>query len=76
MTQSKCQGRFNFTYDCRICFKERAALVMTKSFKIARGYDCRMSDFKHVSKAHDILPVVHENHKQVISLIYTKQCVT
>ena len=30
---------------------------------------------KHVSKAHDILCVVHINSKQVVGLIYTKQLV-
>ena len=30
---------------------------------------------KRVSKAHDILHAIHDNCKQVVSLIYTKQCV-
>ena len=30
---------------------------------------------KHVSKAHDILRIVHDNRKQVVGLIYTRQLV-
>ena len=54
-----------------------AARVMKKWHTIstmsdACRYDCRMV-LKHVSKAHDILRVVHDNRKQVVGLIYTKQ---
>ena len=60
-----------FAYDCRMRFLERAQLASWKNriqfqrYKIACGYDC----LKYVSKAHDILHVVHDNSKQVASLI-------
>ena len=43
-------------------------------YNIARCYDCRRV-LKHVSKAHDILRVIHDNRKQVAGLIYTKRFV-
>ena len=42
---------------------------------IACHYDC-LRVLKHVSKAHDILRVVHDNRKQVVGLIYTKRFVS
>ena len=67
-----------FAYDCRMRFLERALLVSWKNriqfprYKIACGFDCRRV-LKHVSKAHDILYVVHDIRKQVVGLIYTKR---
>ena len=67
-----------FAYDCRMQFLWRALLASWKNlirflrYQIACLYDCRRV-LKHVSKAHDILCVVHENRKQVVGLIYTKR---
>ena len=41
-------------------------------YQIACCYDCRRV-LKHVSKAHDIFRVVHDNRKHVVGLIYTKR---
>ena len=43
-------------------------------YKTACRYDCRRV-LKYVSKAHNILRVVHDNRKQVVGLIYTKRFV-
>ena len=55
-----------------------AAHVMEKPqfplYKIACRYDC-CRVLKQVSKAHDILRVVHDKCKQVVGLVYTKQLV-
>ena len=70
-----------FAYDCRMRFLERALLASWKNrmrfahYKIARRYDCRRV-LKHVSKAHDIFRVVHDNRKHVVGLIYTKRFVS
>ena len=70
-----------FAYDCHMRFLERALLVSWKNrtqlprYQIACRYDCRRV-LKHVSKAHDILHVIHDNRKQVVGLIYTKQLVS
>ena len=67
-----------FAYDCRMRFLWRALLASLKNrirflrYQIACRYDCRRV-LKHVSKAHDILRVVRDNHKQVVGLIYTKR---
>ena len=54
-------------------FKNRIRFPL---YKIACRYDC-CRVFKHVSKAHDILRVVHDkNRKQVVGLIYTKRFVS
>ena len=55
---------------------EKALLIQFRQYKIACGYDCHRV-LKHVSKAHDILPVVHDNRKYSVScyLIYTKQLI-
>ena len=58
-------------------FIARAARVMEKSHTISTISNCLGYDFrrvlKHVSKAQDIIPVVRDNRKQVVGLIYTKQ---
>ena len=67
-----------FVYDCRMRFLERALLASWKNrirfprYKIARRYDCRRV-LKHVSKAYNILRVVHNNRNHVVGLIYTKR---
>ena len=54
---------------------EKSYTISTISNSPSLRYDCRKV-LKHVSKAHDILIVVHDNRKQVVGLIYTKQLVS
>ena len=78
---SQSKGRFTrYDFGLRLShaiFIARAARVMEKSYrfpryKIACRYGYR-GVLKHVSKAHDILRVIHDNRKQVVGLIYTKR---
>ena len=68
-----------FAYDCRM--REHVLLASWKNriqfprYQIACGYDCRRV-LKHVSKARNILLVVHDSREQVVCLIYTKQVVS
>ena len=55
-------------------FTAYAARVMKKSYTISTI--AIVVGLKHVSKAHDILRVVHDNRKQVVGLAYTKQIVS
>ena len=79
----KPKGRFTrYDFCLRLShaiFVARAARVMEKSYTISTDIklpvttivDCRRV-LKHVSKAHNILRVVHDNRKQVVGFIYTK----
>ena len=76
-----CRGPLRPIYTvqlCRMRFLERALLASWKNrirfprYQVACRYDCRRV-IKHVSKAYDIIRVVHDNRKHVVGLIYTKQ---
>ena len=63
-----------FAYNCCMRFSWRVPLASWKNrirfprYKIACDYDCHRVS-KHVSKAHDIFRVVHDNCKEVVGLI-------
>ena len=56
------------------CSRHRKIIYNFHDIKLS-VYDCRWV-LKHVPNAHNILRVIHNNRRQVIGLIYTKQLVS